>query len=214
MTRLRQLWLLTALASLAVLAGGYFMLVSPKANEAAQVREEADTQLAANRKLSSDIAMLKQQAKDLPKKQAELAAFARQIPSNPALPQLIRALSDSADNAGSRLVAITPSEPQFGTGAGTAPVAAATATGPALAHIPLGVEVSGSYSALTQFFSEIEGMPRAFLVTGVNIKEAADSSPNSKLRPGDLVATINGRLFMSTTAPAAPTAATATAPAA
>jgi Tfp pilus assembly protein PilO len=219
MTRLRQLWLVTALVSVAALAGGYFLLVSPKANEAAAIREEAETQVTANKKLANDIAQLKQQAKDLPKKQAELAQFARQIPPNPALPQLIRSLTDAADNAGVELASVAPGEPQLAAPAAAGTTATATAA-QAVAQIPVNLQVSGTYSALTQFFSEIESLPRAFLVSGVTVapgkaggpSRSGSSTAGSASAPawtGDLTATLNGRLFMTTTPQAAAKPATA-----
>jgi hypothetical protein len=55
--------------------------------------------------------VLKAQAKDLPKKQADLARVATKIPDNPAMPSLIRALTSAATSAGVELVSVTPGAP-------------------------------------------------------------------------------------------------------
>lgn len=247
MTKLRQLWLLTALASVAILAGGYFLLVSPKAGKAASLRDEAETQQSANNRLRAQIAQLNRQKKDLPRQQAELEKFAAKIPNNPALPSLIRSLSDAADNAGVELVSLSPGAPALvaatvpggttaaaaGTTATTASTTTTTSTSttgtktaaapaaPAmlpLASIPIAVEVTGSYSQVSQFLSEIEGLSRAFLVNGFNVNPG-DSGPQAK-KPsggsttggprydGTLTMQITGQLYMTTkVAPAAPVAA-------
>lgn len=229
MTKLRQLWLLTALASVAILAGGYFLLVSPKASKAASLRDEAETQQQANTRLRTQIAQLNRQKKDLPRQQAELQKFATKIPNNPALPALIRSLSDAADNAGANLYSMAPSTPTLvaatvpgGTTAGTGTTAAGTtgaksAAAPAapallpIAQIPIAVNVSGSYSQVSQFLSEIEGLPRAFLVTSINITQG-DEDPTAektdkKFYYGIVTLKITGQLYMTTkVAPATPVA--------
>ena len=177
MTRLRQLWLLTALASVAALAGGYFLLVSPKNNEAAALKDETETQLQVNRRLQSEIDMLNKQKKDLPAQQAKLAKFDRLIPTNPAMPALVRALTDAADNAGVELVAINPKLPEYAKGVdlksrAELPGKINAPNGTVLVDIPVEMKLVGTYSQLTQFFTEIEELNRALLVSGFNVQRA------------------------------------------
>jgi Tfp pilus assembly protein PilO len=218
MTKLRQLWLLTALASVLALAGGYFLLVSPKTSKAAALREETKTQEELNASLRDQIQMLNRQKKDLPRQQAELERFATKIPNNPALPALVRALSDAADNAGIELVSITPSEPTpvgASTAAGTtaadpaAPVSAAapaSATRLPLAAIPVNVKVNGTYSEVSQWMSEIERLPRAFLVSGFTLELApAKTGADANAAPSDeLTLQMQGLMYMTIKAPTAP----------
>jgi Tfp pilus assembly protein PilO len=215
MTKVRQLWLLTALASLAVVVVGYFLVVSPKASAAKALRTEADEQRSANTALKSKVQMLNQQKKDLPKLQAELDAFGIKIPSNPALPSLVRALSDAADKSGVNLVSVTPSVPVFGSSAsaGNAPVVANG--GPTLANIPITMKVTGGYSQVQEFFQAVEEMPRAFLLTATKIEpDKGGDGTTSAVASNTLTAEMTGRLFMMTKAPdpvtpvAAPTDAT------
>jgi Tfp pilus assembly protein PilO len=220
MTKLRQMWLLTALGSLAALAGGYFLLVSPQASKAAGLRNEAETQQQANAKLTSQIKMLNAQKKDLPAQQAELAKFASKIPSNPAMPALIRSVSDAADNAGVELRSLSPSQPVLvtaGTGRNATAVTATAPYGMALAQIPVSIKVVGNYSQVSQFLSEVEGLPRAFLVSGLAVKpgaeapQGADSAAAATTADSDLLtADLTGQLYMTTkvAAPVAPKTAT------
>lgn len=210
MTKLRQLWLLTALASIAALAGGYFLLVSPKASKAAALRQEAETQEQQNESLRTQIQMLNRQKKDLPRQQAELERFAKKIPNNPALPAMIRAFSDAADNSNIDLVSLAPGTPAAVNATG-APTVGTTAAAPAtsqipIAAIPIAVRVSGTYSEVSQFFSEIERLPRAFLVNGFTItREPPRTGVDDHTRPkGPLLVTLNGQLYMTIKPPAAP----------
>lgn len=212
MTKLRQLWLLTALGTLAVLAGGWFLLVTPKANQASALRSDVDAQLQANRTLQRQIDSLTKQKKDLPKLQAELEKFATKIPNNPALPALVRSLSDAAEKWGVELVAVSPSAPVLApaaapaTGtAGTVTAAAAAPVGLTLAHIPVTVGIKGTYSQISSFLAEVEGLPRAFLVTTVSVTPPPTSGSATAVDRDKLTAALTGRLFMTTnTAPVVP----------
>lgn len=230
MTKLRQLWLLTALGSVAVLALGYFLAVAPKASKAAAVREDTETQLAANRKLRGQIDQLNKQKKDLPKQQAILEKFATRIPNNPGLPALIRSLSDAADNAGVELVSLSPgtpalvpsSVPQVVTAKATSDDASKDATPKRTvvpsamlptAAIPLAIQVTGNYSQVSQFLSEIESLPRALLVGGFSIVPG-DNGPTAKKADAasaviddTLTISLTGQVFMTTTVAAPTTAA-------
>ena len=214
MTKLRQLWLLTALGTLAVMAGGYFLLVTPKNNTAAALGEETETQEQLNTQLRSQIAMLNKQKKNLPAQQNELNKFEALIPPNPALPSLVRALSDAADNAGVELLNISPVLPEFTkqvnakTGA-VVPGKLPAPKGQVVADIPVTMRVSGTYSQVEQFFAEIEEMSRALLVRGFSVKRGKPktyTASGAQAGAGDehptiLSATIDATVLMTTKAP-------------
>jgi Tfp pilus assembly protein PilO len=216
MTKLRQLWLLTALGAVAVLAGGYFLLVSPKSGQASALRGETQEQQSANQVVKSQIDQLNKQKKDLPAKQALLAEFAGKIPNNPALPALIRTLSDSADKAGVELVSVTPGTPTFsaparGEGGGRAASRVEGPNNTVLATIPVALVVEGHYSNVTQFFAELESLNRAMLVGGLDIGRATGGSTvapagaagaQTVVDAGLLHATVNASVLMTTKAPA------------
>ena len=218
MTRLKQLWLLTAVATLAVLAGGYFVLVSPQASKAAALREDTETQQQVNRQLQSQIDMLNKQKKDLPAQQAKLARFGRLIPPNPAMPALLRSLSDAADNAGVELLTITPTVPEWAKGVNTQtgvemPGRLQGPNGETLVNIPVTLYLAGHYDNLKSFFAEIEDLNRALLVSGFTIER-----PEGKVRKDELAAvdddlvtaTISAQVMMTKKAPVAATKPTTT----
>jgi Tfp pilus assembly protein PilO len=212
MTTSRKLSLVALLAVAGLLAGGWFLLVSPKKSEAADLRSQTSAAEDDNASLRSKLAMLKELAPSLPQREAEFAAIRRQIPDNPALPMLIRQLTAAADDAGAELVSLAPTTPTAVVAA--APVAATTgAAAPSdqLMQVQLALSLSGSYSTLEQFVSELEGLRRVFLVTGFSIAPSQGETTES----GDLTLTVSGRVFMvnsSTTADVTPAAGVTPAP--
>lgn len=214
MDKLKQWVGFTVLGVLVVLAAGWFLLVSPKRSEAADLNAQAASKASANQQLAGQLAILKAQAKDLPQQQAKLAAVAAKIPDNPALPALVRALSKAADDAGVELVSMAPSLPApvvaaapaapAAAGAGTtaARPAAPSAAAGALESIGLNLNVVGGYFQVEQFLDRLESMSRALKVTGFTLApgsnpvkpKAAQSSVDSG---ASLTATVTGQVYMA-----------------
>lgn len=223
MDKLKQWVTIAVLASLVILAAGWFLLVSPKKDEAAALRVQAAEQVAANGVLETQLQVLRAQAKDLPKKQAELAAVSAKIPDNPSLPALIRALTEASTAAGVDFVSVTPGQPVAPVAApvqprGAEPVTAqAGPTGPVppvagpagtLATIPVGINVVGDYFDIAQFTANIENLPRAMRVVDLTVapgvSPTAPKSSNPTAEDGrSLSTTISGTVFMAVNRPAA-----------
>jgi Tfp pilus assembly protein PilO len=235
MSLTRRWSFLTAVAVVAILAAGWFLLVSPKRGEASELKASTISQEEANSRLQSQIEMLQAQQADLPKKRAELAALGRQIPNNPALPTLIRSLTAASRQVGVSLDSMSPAVPvPMVDPALTAPVAAPSATSgtnesntadataeestpapaapaavpPSLYQVPLTVKMTGSFFELEQFISKLEGLKRSFLVTGFSVGAVAGETATQ----GDLELTLQGRVFLApeqtTTTPTVPVATT------
>jgi Tfp pilus assembly protein PilO len=225
MDKLKQWVALTVVACVAIVAAGWFLLIAPKRGEAAELRAQAEEQVAANAKLDGQLQVLKAQAKDLPKEQAKLAAVTAKIPSDPALPSLIRALVEAADGTGVELVSVTPGAPslleapapvapveaedaaaQQGPGAagskGTSAAAAPSSPAGQLAGIPVSVNVVGEYFELQQFFSAVEELTRAIRVESLQMtpgeSPAATNPDADAVAEGRrLTATVNGFAYMA-----------------
>jgi Tfp pilus assembly protein PilO len=226
---------LTAVAVVAILAAGWFLLVSPKRGEASELQASTVSQKEANSRLQSQIEMLQAQQADLPKKRAELASIGRQIPDNPALPTLIRSLTAASRQVGVSLDSMSPAVPvPMVDPALTAPVAPPSATSgtnesntadataeestpapaapaavpPSLYQVPLTVKMTGSFFELEQFISKLEGLKRSFLVTGFSLGAASGETATQ----GDLELTLQGRVFLAppqtTTTPTVPVTTT------
>src|SRR3954471_10072321 len=209
MNKTRQWSMLTAVACLAILAAGWFLVVKPQRSHAASLRTQTASVKTSNGQLQSQVNQLKQQQKDLPAQQKLLAQIATKIPDNPALPALIRQLSSAAEGAGVDLVSLSPGAPVVATATGTA------AASP-LASVPLTVQVHGSYFNVVQFFSAVENLNRAMLVTGFSLAPGADpaaAAPTSSTTSNGLNASITAQVFESpqvaaATTPTTPTSAT------
>jgi Tfp pilus assembly protein PilO len=237
MDKTKQLGLLTAVAILAVLAGGWFLLVSPQRAHAKDLRAQTSEQESSNQSTQQQIAALQAAHKDLPQVQAQLAKLATQLPSNPGLPALIRQLSSAADNAGVDLVSIAPANPTVisaspatavapSKGTATTPSAAGSAaTSSSLASLPIVIQVNGGYFQVEQFISNLEALKRSFLTTQIDMAPGkppaagsasgaaattgAAAPTDANAYDGRLTANVTGQVFMNVKSAAPATTAVA-----
>lgn len=101
----------SVLAVLAVLAAGWFLLVSPRHAEAAEERLRAQEQEQANAMLRTDLTVLAEQKRNLPQREAVIRGAAVKIPLSPLMPALIRGLSAAAQQSEVEFVSLTPGAP-------------------------------------------------------------------------------------------------------
>jgi Tfp pilus assembly protein PilO len=204
-TQRKPLMVAAALACLVVLAAGWFLLISPKRQQVADLKAQVAEQESTNDSTRSQIASLQALSAQLPAQRAKLAAMQGKVPGEPMLPELVRLLSAAADESGVELSGITPTAP--------APIDGAAG----LSGIDVSLKVSGSYVAIEQYQLALEGLSRAFLVSGLQVADGggaaggSSSSSGAGSTSGVLTATINGRVLVGSVAPAAGTATSATA---
>lgn len=219
MSQVRQYVVVTALAVLVLMAAGWFLLISPQRSEAAAIRTEAESQESANAGLRTQLAALQKQAEDLPAQEARLAEFAVQVPTDPALPTLIRQLTAAAETSGVNLKAVAPGAPALasttaatGSAAGTSAAAAASAASAQLAYLPLTVDIDGTFYQLSAFLRELELLQRVFLVEGFTVGAGTDAASGpadtTPAEVGPLTISITGRVFVLVDAPAPAASAT------
>ena len=84
MSKINQWVALGVLAVLAVMAGGWFLLVVPSRSEAEALRVQADEQAVANDRVRTQLQVLQAQADALPEQRARLDEVAARIPDAPA----------------------------------------------------------------------------------------------------------------------------------
>ncbi|MDQ1677571.1 MAG: hypothetical protein QOC93_2715 [Actinomycetota bacterium] len=208
MTKTRLWLVLTAVVVVAVLAGGWFLLVSPKRAEANDLRAQTLSTEQQVTALRGKLADLKEKQANLPAQQAALDAISKQIPSDPALPALIRALTIAGRNSGVDLTDIAPAAP---TALAPVPGAAGTTAATPINVISLVVSAKGNYTQVQQFVSRLEGLQRAFLVKGFQLGAvAAATGTGSGTGGGELQLTVTGEVFTSAATAAAATTAGAT----
>ncbi len=203
-----QKWYLAAGgASLAVLTAGWFLLVSPQQSSTAETKAQTDTVAGQNQTTESQIASLKQQFKNLPQLQTQVAAIRLKLPENPSEPALLRSISAIAKSSGVTLVSIQLAAPQLLTGGATSTTAATTAAG-SVSQLPTNMEVTGTYAQTKLFLMNLENLQRAILVTGLDMQRDSTDSGTTSIR-----STITARTFMASGGIIAGTSTTAGAPA-
>jgi Tfp pilus assembly protein PilO len=199
-------WILGAAALSVLLAvAGWFLLISPERSKAADLKAQRATQLDRNQQLQLDIAQLKAEFNSLPAKQAELAKIKQQLPNNPALPTLVRSLTNIANQSGAGLTSVAPGPP-----AAVAATTGATSAAPAgLVAIPVTIVVDGTYAQNELFLQKLQNaVTRAFLVQHLTIAvlDTPSLSNSTPAKPsGNLLrSTIAGQIFvLQNVAPAA-----------
>lgn len=235
MDKLKQWIVLTVVASVAIMAAGWFLAVAPKRSEAAELRTLAADQVAANSVLETELQVLQAKAKELPKEQAKLAAISAKIPDNPALPGLVRDLLAAAESSGVELVSISPGTPELivpvaavpvapeapangqstdpAAAAPVDPAAAAAVPSPAgqLASVPVAISIVGDYFEVQGFVAALETLPRALRVGTLSITPGASPTAGETETNVDdgssLTTQISGFVYMAANRPPA-TAAT------
>jgi Tfp pilus assembly protein PilO len=205
MTQTQKWSIGTGLLVALLLAASWFLVLAPQRTQAADLDAQAAGVTSENAQLQTQIETLKAEQKDLPQWQAEVAAIQTQIPPSPALPGLIRELSNAADKAGVALVSLTPATPATLGDAATDPAAAAATVPPtgsglapgALAGLDVELAVTGGYFEIQQFVNNLERLQRVFLTTGVAMgDDPAQATAEGATSTGILAGVVTGRVFL------------------
>ena len=194
MTETRK-WVAGAVAvALLIVAASWFLLISPKRAEVADLNAQAESQESANSKLQMDLEILKQQNKELPEKQAELAVLKTQIPESAELPSYIREMEELGTESGISFTSLTPAAP-------TPVGAVATVDGAlppeTLASINVDMVLTGSYFEIVDFVNELETASRYTLLSGYTLtSEGGEEAASTTGGQPDLTATLNARIYL------------------
>ena len=190
-------WYLAAgLSATLVLIAGWFLLIGPQRSTADELSSSAASKVSENAQAQAHIASLKAQFKDLPALQLKDAEVRSHIPQAPSMPALLRDLSSDAKSAGVTLVGVTPQQPMpLSEPAGGAGGAASLSTPGLVNQIPMTIQISGTFAHMQTFLSNIEGMQRAMLITGIDIsRDGTGEGPGGTVL---LKAALDARVFMA-----------------
>jgi Tfp pilus assembly protein PilO len=196
MDKTKQTFVAALVAMLVVVAGGWFLLISPQRANVASLADQTQTVNGKNASLQQQIAQLKAESALVSDAQATLAGIARRLPPDPQEANLIDNLKHAADAANVDLQIITPGAPSLMVTAApvvtSAPAAttsgAAGAAGGATAHvpapaatdqlyaIPLSLTIAGNYFDVEMFVHSLEGMQRAMVIDQLSLVAAAPGS--------------------------------------
>ena len=159
---------------LVLVAVNWFGLMAPRRSEVADLQDRTTSVAGANSSLRTRIEQLRAEYADLPRTRQRLAEIRRQMPAGTDMSALVRAVDSLATRAGVELVSFTPSvaKPLASQGAAGASGKASVAAG--LISVPVSVVVAGDYFQAVAFLRDLQtGLPRAFLVSGLQIDKAA-----------------------------------------
>jgi Tfp pilus assembly protein PilO len=143
-----------AVAGVAILM--VLLLVLPKMGQVSKAQESLDETRREGQTLESQLAALEDAKAAAPQARKTIADVHRRIPPVADEPGLILLLQNAAIDAGIDLVSLSPGNPTLD-----------TATN--LSTIDVSVSATGTYFDITEFMYQIETLPRAAIVLGLNL---------------------------------------------
>ncbi|MCL3862843.1 type 4a pilus biogenesis protein PilO [Actinotalea sp. K2] len=188
----------TVVVALLIVAGVWFLAVTPKLTEAQETRDITESELARQDILQLQLATLKKQYEDLDSYKAQLEAIQVQFPQDADLADYLREIDAAAAAHGVTIVGLTPGLPQLVVPpVSVAPVPAAeeadaeevpaeeadditrdptqdaapepVAEATRLVGIPMSITLVGPYANVSAFLEALqEGTRRLYLVTSLN----------------------------------------------
>lgn len=204
-------WVLgTVLLALVLLAGTWFLAISPKMESSAEMRAQTESELAQVDQLEIQLAGLKADFENIETFRAELAALRVQMPTGAELATLTRQIDGLAAASGVFVTNVSPSNPvavvpptaaaatTAETDTATTAEAAPSITG--LYSVPIQVTVLGGYPQTLDFISRLQVQnPRLVLVVSF-VSTAQDASGAQGGKPavaaGDLETAISAYAYV------------------
>lgn len=202
MTVTRKWIAATAVGAVLILVLAWFTLVHPKNSSAAEARTQTASVQQQTSRLKLTLEQLTSESAQMPQYEAKIAEFAKQIPDQSQLPQMIRQLTTIASQSGVDLDTISPSAMapyQKGDGSGSSSSSlAGPSTAGGLAQIPIDLKVNGSFASLEEFLSSLEGLQRTFVVSGYTLAPAdGGGAPGSVgASSGQLALALSAKMFV------------------
>lgn len=138
-----------------VLAAFFVLAWKPQSGRITDLEKQRSAEEIKLQTAKTTLAMLEEDKQNAAETEAELVKLKKQIPMKPKLPEIVDQLQSMANDAGVNLVSIRPSN-----------VAAKGQFG----ELQINITVEGSYTALVDFLSRIEGSQRTFKTSSIDIK--------------------------------------------
>lgn len=198
-SQIERLWFVSGgIVAFVMLLVGYFFFISPQRSNTSDVNSRAATVQQQNVALQARLDALREQNKNLPKYQAELAALKQALPSDSAISDFLRTLQSLGNATLTDVESLTVGEPVAvvapvaaapSATSTTTPVAPATPTDGAAApeptvanaySLPITASVSGSANALSKFLDQLQSVqPRAVLISSVGLSGGSASGASN-----------------------------------
>lgn len=207
-------WILgTVFLAVVILAGMWFLAVSPQLESAREFREQSESQRSNNELLAAQNRKLAQQFEQLPELKTELAAFRTGIPATIDQARFNRELADLQGATDAFIVNI-----EFATSSivGAEPSGATASVPEGFYAVPVAVTVLGSPEETLAYLDGLQKTTdRYFFVSTVAATgqdEAGASGGRPEIRDGDLEIVISGYVYVLTEGKSAPADGGASAP--
>lgn len=157
--------ILGLLGLIAIVAGGYFVLLSPvQVRIDALVVKRTQTQDEVN-KVRAQVAEIERYKREVGELEKRLALLKDRLPSEKETPTLYRAVSTAAEQAGLGVALFQPK---------------AAVPKDVVSEIPITISAQGSYHQLAKFFEQVAGLPRVVNVNDFKMTGLGKSKDSMK----------------------------------
>jgi Tfp pilus assembly protein PilO len=179
-----------ALAAVALLAIGWFLLISPQRDQTAQLAADADTAQQRLVPMRHRLVELRQQNGKLAEYEARLARGRQALPTTSGITDFLRELETGGTATGVTVTSVVVGSPT------QVPVGSAH-----LYALPITLVGTGTVAQCDQFLDQLQQVqPRAVLVSSVNEVPTADSTTLG----GTVTLTVGLQTFVAPPAAATP----------
>ncbi len=170
------------LVIVAVVAGAWFVGISPKLEEAQKANTDRSNVEAQNRIHEAKLIALKEQAEHIDELKAELDVLHKAVPNTAELSVLINQISTLGAKAGVTVTQLTTSDPiRFVPYEGEQADSELTAALASVSEdnffaIPVGINLTGKYSEAMAFVRSLQQGERLILVHGLSLSKGSTNS--------------------------------------
>ena len=153
--------------AVALLAIGWFLLIGPQNSETTSLNDQTSTEQDRADTIQRRVAELRDQERNLPIYQAQLATGRQALPATPGLPDFLRLLQSAGDASGVSVSGVSVG----GGGSAEAPRTV-------LYSVPITLTVTGGNATKVNLFIDQLRLvqPRAVLIISVNVMPAGNST--------------------------------------
>jgi Tfp pilus assembly protein PilO len=154
-----RIWFFAGAAVIVALTiASWFLLISPKYVEAADIRDQAEGTRAQLVTLQRKLTDLQRESSQLPQFQAALQKNQQALPLDSGVPDFLRQLQASGDKAGATVSDVTVAAPALVTGSTS------------VYEIPMTMTAEGTTAQLSAFLVRLQNVqPRAVLIESANL---------------------------------------------
>ncbi len=169
----RNILLIGILAIVVIVAGYYFLLLSPLRSQYAERQQERSSKQVQLSQLQKSVSQLQQVKKDSPTIQRELLELQKRLPNQPEIPTLVVQIQGIARASGVTQLSIQPGTPEPPPGGGD------------FSRIPITMTFQGTYEQMQNFLLRARNLARLITINQVTYQPASGAtSGTTSVQPG------------------------------